>query len=124
MRSAHGFVGVLAAAALTHPALQRAPNPRNALPASLLTVATFGGGWWIYASYRSGVKHKLLAEAYPLAMAFEVKEHLAFVTVILAVGAAGLLRAGAKDLARRCYQTAALLAWAVIAVGWLVSGWG
>lgn len=118
-------MGVLAAAALTHPALARQPNPRNALPASALAALAFGVGVGIYGDYRAGVKRRLLAEALPLARAFEVKEHLGFVVVILAVGAAGLLRAGpsARGLARQCYGAAAVLAWAVVGIGWLVSGW-
>lgn len=114
---------MLAAAALTHPALARAPNPRNALPASVLAVVAFGGGVFLYGDYRAGVKRRLLAEAYPLARAFEVKEHLAFLVVVLAVGAAGLLRAGERGVSRQAYASAAALAWAVVGIGWLVSGW-
>ncbi len=123
LRSAHGFVGVLAAAALTHPALARVPNPRNALPASLIVTLAFGGGVFIYGDYRAGPKRVLLGEAFALAQAFEVKEHLAFVAISLAIGGAGLLRAGEPALARTCYRWAAALAWVVVGIGWLVSGW-
>jgi len=123
-RSAHGMVGVLAAAALSHPALMRVPSARNALPASVLAVLTFAGGVLIYGDYRAGPKRVLLGEALWLAQAFEVKEHLGFFVAVLAIAGAGLLRAGAVADARRCYQAGAALAWVVVATGWLVSGWG
>ena len=124
MRSAHGMVGVLAAAALSHPALARVPNARNALPASVLAVLTFAGGVLIYGDYRAGPKRALLGEAFWLAQAFEVKEHLGFFVAVLAIAGAGLLRAGAVAAARRCYRAGAVLAWGVVAIGWLVCGWG
>ncbi len=123
LRSAHGLVGVLAAAALLHPALAPAASARSALSASVLAVATFAGGVGIYGDYRAGVKRVLLGEAFGLAQAFEVKEHLAFYVMVLAVSAAGLLHAGAPDLARACYRGAAGLAWVAVGIGWLVSGW-
>lgn len=114
---------MLAAAALSHPALARAPNVRNALPASILAVLAFSGGLFIYEDYRVGVKRVLLGQASELAQVFEVKEHLAFCVIVLAVAGLGLLRAGAPDVSRSCYRAAAALGWVVIGMGWLVSGW-
>ena len=124
-RAAHGMLGVLAATALTVPAL-RPPAPGGRLPALLasgLTVGTFGAGLCVYDGYRSGVKHQLLAHAFRLAQAFEVKEHLAFCVVVLAVSGAGLQRAGADVDARVCYRGSALLAWVVVGIGLVVSRW-
>lgn len=122
-RSAHGFVAVLAVAALWHPALARVPNLRNAMPASVLTVLTFGAGVLIYPSYRSGVKRELMREAWMLAQAFEVKEHIGFCVMVLAAGGAALLWNGERALARTCYRAAASLGTVVAIIGWWVSGW-
>lgn len=126
------MVGVLAAAALSHPALARparsAPASsgadRGALAGSVLAVLAFGLGVAIYGDYRAGLKRELLAQAFGLSQAFEVKEHLAFSVVVLAVAAAGLGRAGEGDLSRTCYRAAAGLAWVVVGIGWVVGGWG
>ncbi len=116
-------MGVLAAAALTHPALARTAQGSSALAASALAIVSFGSGLLIYGDYRAGVKHELLGHAFGLAQAFEVKEHLAFCVVVLAGAGAGLLRAGAPDLARTCYRAGASLGWLVVGIGWLVCGW-
>lgn len=132
------MVGVLAAAALTHPALARAVRweeqrvrapgapglAGSGLAASGLAVLTFGVGVGIYGDYRAGLKRELLAEAFALSQAFEVKEHLAFSVVVLAVAGAGLMRAREETLARTCYRTAAGLSWVVVGIGWVVAGWG
>lgn len=90
----HGYLGVLAVAALLHPAILlregRVPSRRarlSILGATGLAVATFGAGIAIYGSYRRLVKRALFSDSVRAGLTFETKEHLAVVVVSLAVGA-------------------------------------
>ncbi len=123
----HGHFGVLAAAALVHPALllrtRRRANGASWGAAALAAVA-FGGGLFIYPDYRKTVRRALFVAHPALGWAFERKEHLAVAVVTLAVAGA-LLQSGPRDVsearvrvaAQRAFAAAALLAWVVVALG-------
>lgn len=134
LRSLHGHVGVLAAAALAHPAFLLRPGARPsrgvrlaAGAASTLTLLCFSAGWALYPGYRRSPKPTLLREAPDLARSFETKEHLAFYVLVLAlVGAALVLRSpgpGALRAARWCYGVASVLAFVVAGLGSAVGAW-
>lgn len=93
LESVHGLFGVLAAAALLHPAI----SLRRGLPLSRgmrwslgLTTAVVAGafalGLTIYEDYREVVKRGLFAKAPEVGFLFETKEHLAFAVLALALG--------------------------------------
>ncbi len=122
----HGHFGVLAAAALVHPALLLRTR-RRALGASwgaaTLAAVAFGGGLFIYPDYRKTVRRALFAAHPALGWAFERKEHLAVAVVALAVAGA-FLQSGPevsdgrlRVAAQRAFAAAALLAWVVVALG-------
>ena len=134
MRTIHGHVGILAAAALAHPAFLLRPGRAvnrglrwAAGAATTLVLATFGAGWALYPGYRRAPKPQLLREAPGLAWSFETKEHLAFYAVTLAVVGAVLVFRGPSPTGRRaarwCYGTASLLAFAVAGLGSAVGSW-
>lgn len=114
LESVHGHFGVLAAAALLHPAILL----RRGLPLSrgarwsvglttLVTALAFGLGLGIYEAYRELVKRPLFAFDPEIGLLFETKEHLAWAVVTLALGGAGAaFAAGPRD--RRLRQSAAL----------------
>ena len=123
----HGHFGVLAAAALVHPALLLR-TPRRAVGVSwgtaVLAAVAFGGGLFIYPDYRRTVRRSLFAAHPALGWAFERKEHLAVAVVALAVagallqsGAGGVSEARLRAAAQRAFAVAALLAWVVVALG-------
>lgn len=115
MERVHGHLGLLAVALLLHPVITLRKRRllttwmvRSADLAALLLATSFALGWWIYPTYRTRVKPGLLADALPVAMRFESKEHLAFLALALAVGGAVTLRrAGAEPEGRR-------LAWVLL----------
>jgi hypothetical protein len=123
----HGHFGVLAAAALVHPALLLRTR-RRALGASwgaaALAAVAFGGGLFLYPDYRKAVRRALFTEHPSLGWAFERKEHLAVAVVLLAIAGA-LLQTGRGEVsdgrlrvaAQRAFAAAALLAWVVVALG-------
>jgi hypothetical protein len=99
LESMHGHLGVLAMAALLHPALllwSGKPLSRNgklALGASVALVSlAFALGLWIYPAYREQVKPALFMADVSAGLAFETKEHLAWVSLVSAItaGVAGL----------------------------------
>ncbi|MCB9603838.1 MAG: hypothetical protein H6721_16260 [Sandaracinus sp.] len=114
LESVHGHLGVLAAAALLHPAILL----RRGLPLSrggrwsvgltaFVTAAAFGLGVGIYEAYRDQVKRPLFRFDREVGLLFETKEHLAWAVVCLALGgAAAAFLAGPRD--RRTRQLAAL----------------
>jgi len=90
----HGYLGVLAAAALLHPALSlRTGKPLSRrghyamLAATFLTIATFGGGLTVYGKYREIVKRQLFSDSLRAGLLFETKEHLAVTVLCFSVGA-------------------------------------
>jgi hypothetical protein len=126
----HGHAGVLAVAALYHPAIilwRGAPLSRGSkwaisLSTSLCTVA-FAIGTGIYEAYRAQIRPELAREHREIALLFETKEHLAFAALCLALGALACAwlaprgDAALRKLAARLYLSAALLATIVAALG-------
>lgn len=117
----HGHIAVLGLAVLLHPVItlwtRKGLNWRMVLTAelgALLLLVPYAIGWSIYPVYRSTVKPRLY-QMNPGAMyAFETKEHLAAMAVLLAIGGAVTLRAtGKTDAGRRA-------AWWLLAGAWLL----
>jgi len=115
LESVHGHLGVLAAVALMHPAilLRRGRPLTRGLRWSIglttvVTAAAFALGIAIYEDYRAHVKRGLFVADLNAGLLFETKEHLAFATLALAIGAgAAALAAPRKDA--RLRKTAAAL---------------
>jgi hypothetical protein len=119
----HGHLAVLGLAVLLHPVVtlvrRKAATPwtrRTAwLGAAMLTVP-FAIGWWLYPTYRQRVKPALYAAHDPgsaaALKAFESKEHLAAMAVVLAVsGAVALHAAGRTPEGRRTAGALLLASW-------------
>ncbi len=136
LRTFHGHLGLLAAVALAHPAVtlrgaaRLRPGTRWSVGfATVLVTLTTGLGWWLYPGYRSVDKPRLLREAFPVAMLFETKEHLAWYALALAwAGCALALRSGgatpdarARRLARIAFGMSAALTLAVGVLGSIVA---
>lgn len=134
LTSAHGFIGVLATAALLHPAIlmrKGRPLSRGAkysiALSTLFAVAAFAMGILIYEDYRSHVKRVLFSVNPTAGYFFETKEHLAFVVVSLAVGGAVCAFAAPnkapqlRRAAAAAYLTASLLATVVGCLGTYVT---
>lgn len=113
LESVHGHLGVLAAAALLHPAiLLRRGRPLSrglrwslGLTTAVVTLA-FATGLFIYDDYRDLVRPALLLEHYDTALLFETKEHIAWAVVSLALGG-GVAALSAPPGAKRIRQAAA-----------------
>lgn len=116
----HGHLGWLGLAVLLHPVitlrrrkgLSRGARWSVALAAALM-LAPYALGWWIYPTYRAEVKPLLMRESVPWVLAFEAKEHLAFMALALTVGGAGAVLADGRRAATR------EAAWSLLALGWL-----
>ena len=130
-RTWHGHLGLLAAIALLHPAITLRGSARlrpgtrwSVAGATALLTATTALGWWLYPGYRAADKPVLLREAFPLAMLFETKEHLAFYALALGWAGCGLALATtetrARRLARFAFGAAALLTVTVGVLGTVV----
>lgn len=132
--SLHGHAGILAVAALLHPALllrKGWPLTRGTKLAVLLStgfaVVAFASGVSIYEGYRATVKRPLFAVAPDAGWLFETKEHLAFVVVCFALGAGIAAVSAPRDAiahrraASRLYAAAALLALVVAGIGTYVA---
>jgi hypothetical protein len=133
--SVHGHLGALAAVALLHPAVllwRGRPATRGVRwtigLATALVTAAYAMGIGLYGDYRSLVKRPLFREDAVTGFLFETKEHLAFVAVVLAIGAVlpslleGPEQADLRRLAARCWGGAALACWVVGALGtWVES---
>lgn len=140
-RTLHGWLGLLAAVLLLHPVVALAkrrpapPGPGSArasveLPrrglrwssglAAIFAVAAFTTGWLLYPGYREDTKPALLVKAPTLASLFEVKEHLAWYALTLALTGTALLWVGgpwARPHARTALLLAAVLGLVVAALG-------
>lgn len=99
----HDHLALLGLAVLIHPLLTlraRAGLSRRTLLTAdlgaLLLLLPYVGGWLLYPTYRARVKPGLLRQDLPLALRFETKEHLAVMTVALALGAAVALHAAGR----------------------------
>lgn len=130
LQAVHGHAGILAAAALLHPAiLLRAGKPlgrRNVwsvLLATALATGAWASGAWIYADYRAQVKRPLFLTNERAGLLFETKEHVAVLVVAFALGAcvtALVAPRGATSLRRSAalaYATAAVACVVVSALG-------
>jgi len=125
LQSVHGYLAALSTAALIHPALLlRRGKPlsrRNVWAvagAAVTTSATFALGIALYGDYRSGVKRQLFAASVRAGLAFETKEHLAFLVLCLALGAT--FAALSAPAARADLRRAAALLFALAAMTCLV----
>ncbi len=135
LEAIHGHVGVLAMAALFHPALllwSGRPLSRNgklALAASVLLVSVaFALGLLIYPAYREEVKPELFVASERAGLLFETKEHLAWIALAGALGAgvAGLVAparaARARQVAARVFLGAAVACALTVLLGtWIAS---
>src|SRR5690606_27653679 len=89
-----------------------------------LLVATNALGWWIYPQYRREIKADLYQASTAWGLSFEVKEHLAWFVLLLAVAGATAMWAAAgragvelRQPIRLIYGIAAALTLAVGAIG-------
>ena len=134
LRSIHGHAGVLAVAALIHPVVfLRAGRPLSRGQrwatggAAAFVAGVYASGLALYPGYRERERPVLMHDDFALALWFERKEHLAFVAVVLAVGAALLVlarRDGAYNgTARWMAGGAAALAGVAVGVGSVVGAW-
>ena len=134
LKSLHGHCGVLATAALLHPAIllrHGRPLSRSLRIAIVLTTClvliAFGLGIGIYDDYRVYVKRRLFQLAPDAGYLFETKEHLAWAVLSLSFGAGvAALIAPRKEIRIRqvsalAYAIAALLCAFVSAIGIYVS---
>lgn len=111
----HGYLGVLAAAALLHPAIllrRGSPLSRGGRWSvgltALVTTLGFSLGIFLYGSYRAEVKRPLFTESIRAGLLFETKEHIAVGVVALTLGAALAALYAPRD-ARTIRRVAALL---------------
>ena len=128
----HGHLALLGLAALLHPVitlgrgrLTPAGRVAAALVAGLIALATLAG-WWLYGAYRREIKPTLALYRLEVALAFEVKEHLAFFCLVLTLcGVAALLsspgHAPTLRLARWMFALAWLCGVVAATLGLLVS---
>ena len=93
LETVHGHLGVLAAAALLHPAILMrrgaALSYRSKWAVMLSTafaVAAFGSGLVVYPAYREAVRARLFLQSTAAGFLFETKEHIAFAVIALAIG--------------------------------------
>lgn len=130
LEALHGHAGVLAAAALLHPALllrRGAPLSFRTRLAVGLTVATvlaaFGSGLVVYGTYVARVRVGLFLVDPRAGLLFETKEHVAFAVTAMTAGAgvcAWFAPREARELRRAAavvFATAAALCLGVSALG-------
>jgi hypothetical protein len=136
--SIHGHFGVLAAAALLHPAIVlRKGKPlsrRNELAillTALMVVGAFASGLVIYPGYVETVRTGLFLRSATAGFLFETKEHLAYAVVATTLGATALVALAPKSepkdrrLAALLYALASVLCLTVSALGSYVAAvWG
>ncbi|MEB2311166.1 MAG: hypothetical protein OZ921_08715 [Sorangiineae bacterium] len=134
LESLHGAIGVLATAALVHPALllrrgkPLTPRSRWAVAlAGLLAALAWSAGAFIYGDYRRLVKRTLFQKSVGAGLAFETKEHVAVTVACLAIGAlvAALVAPRESRELRRAaalsFGLAAGLSGLVVGLGWYVT---
>lgn len=115
----HGHIALLGLAVLLHPVItlrtRRGLNWRMTLSAdlgALLLLVPFAIGWAIYPVYRQAVKPRLYELNRTAMLAFETKEHLAAMAVLLAIGGAVTLRwTGKTERGRKAAWWLLLGAW-------------
>lgn len=94
LETLHGHLGVLAAAALLHPAIvMRKGRPLSYRSRWAVVLSTafaalaFGSGLVIYPSYRTAVRARLFLKSTRAGFLFETKEHIAYAVVAISLGA-------------------------------------
>jgi hypothetical protein len=94
LEAIHGHFGILAAAALVHPAIllrRGKPLPRRTMMLVALTTlavaAAFLTGLVIYGGYLEHVRPGLFIRSATAGLLFETKEHLAYAVVATTLGA-------------------------------------
>jgi hypothetical protein len=130
LETLHGHFGVLAAAALLHPALLlrkgHAPSFRVKLAIGLcagMVMAAFSSGLWIYRGYRTSVRTQLFLKSPATGFLFETKEHIAFSVLAITLGATLTAFAAPRDArglrraAAVAYSAAAALCLTTVALG-------
>lgn len=135
LEALHGHAGVLAAAALLHPALllrKGAPLSWRSRLAVALTVlmvlSAFASGLVIYAAYVADVRVPLFLKDARAGLLFETKEHLAFAVTAITLGAgacAWWAPTESRDLRRAAalgFGVAAALCLVATALGTFVAG--
>jgi len=120
MERVHGHIAVLGLAVLLHPVISLPKRKKNSrgmrwtlgLSAGIMTFA-FVMGLWIYPDYRSLIKPELIADNMVMALLFESKEHLAFISVIAVCGGCALAWRSTSPGSRK-------IAWVLLLCGWLI----
>lgn len=134
LESIHGHLGVLAAAALLHPAiLLRKGKPLSfgkrlsVILSTSFTAAAFALGIAIYEDYRAHVKRDLFRASTEAGFLFETKEHLAYAVLAVAAGACACALLAPRDasalrkLAALLYAVATVLCAIVAGLGTYVA---
>lgn len=113
--SIHGHLGVLAAAALLHPAIllrRGSPLSRGGrwslVLTAIVTTLAFSLGIFLYPSYRAEVKRPLFSESIRAGLLFETKEHVAVFVLSLTLGATLAVLVAPRE-ARTIRRVASLL---------------
>ncbi len=130
LEAIHGHLGILAAAALIHPALLlRAGKPLSSrqrlvvAACALLVVAVFGSGLLLYPEYVTQVKVGLFLRSVRAGQLFETKEHLAYAVLCNTLGASACALLAPKQ-SRGLRRAAAVLFAVGAALCLLVVGLG
>ncbi|MEZ4447474.1 MAG: hypothetical protein R3B72_50830 [Polyangiaceae bacterium] len=134
LEAVHGHFGVLAAAALLHPAiLLRKGRPlsrglRWSIGLTTLTAAiAFTSGLLIYPGYVAQVRPLLFHAAPRFGLLFETKEHLAFLCLATALGAGVTALLAPREapalrrLAASIYAVSATACIAVVVLGSVIA---
>ncbi len=94
----HGHLALLGLAVLVHPVISlgrggalRRGTWLSAVIGVAMLLPAFGLGLGIYPAWRTQVKPDLVQDALGLALAFEVKEHLAWFSLVSALGGVAVL---------------------------------
>lgn len=134
VESIHGHLGILVTIAFMHPAIllrKGFPLSRGARWSVGLTTTlcacAFGLGVTIYEPYRAIVKRPLFFDHRTTGFLFETKEHLAYVVLMLGIGAgiaawtATPAATQTRKTASAVYATATLLCLVVAVIGTVVA---
>ncbi len=115
LEAVHGHLGILAAAALIHPALllrkgKPLSNRQRIMVGccALLVVLVFGSGLYLYPDYVTQVKVGLFLRSEQAGRLFESKEHMAYAVLCNCLGASLCALVAPKD-GRRLRRAAAVL---------------
>ncbi len=116
LQKLHGHLAILAVAASLHPALTlrgvRRPSGRMRLSSTLAAGATLAAtalGWVVYPPYRVEVKQRLYLHDVRLGQAFEIKEHLAWYALCLALAGGAMVWAARGERAGELTRAARVM---------------